>query len=89
MVLYKQGDDVRQDELALQLVRFMDRTLKGSGLDLRLVTYEVLAMGPREVPRTVKECNMLWCTSVYQHRMPLLLRLFDRIASYCTLQGGG
>ena len=49
MMLYKQGDDVRQDELVLVMVRFMDATLKGIGLDLRLKTYEVLALGPREV----------------------------------------
>ena len=51
-VLFKQGDDVRQDELAVQLVRFMDGALKGAGMDLRLVTYEVLSLGPREVRRT-------------------------------------
>jgi hypothetical protein len=48
-VLFKQGDDVRQDELAVQLVRFMDRALKGAGMDLRLLTYEVLSLGPKEV----------------------------------------
>ena len=49
MVLLKQEDDVRQDELAMQIVRYMDRILKGAALDLELLTYEVLALGPREV----------------------------------------
>jgi phosphatidylinositol kinase/protein kinase (PI-3 family) len=35
------GDDVRQDELALQLITYMDRILKGKGLNLELITYEV------------------------------------------------
>ena len=48
-VLLKQEDDVRQDELAMQIVRYMDRILKGAALDLELLTYEVLALGPREV----------------------------------------
>ena len=52
-VLFKQGDDVRQDELAVQLVRFMDQALKGAGLDLDLLTYEVLSLGPREVRATL------------------------------------
>lgn len=56
-VLFKQGDDVRQDELAVQLVRFMDGALKGAGMDLRLVTYEVLSLGPREVRRT--RCRLM------------------------------
>lgn len=52
-VLLKQEDDVRQDELAMQIVRYMDRILKGAGLDLELLTYEVLALGPREVREEV------------------------------------
>ena len=44
---------MRQDELAMQIVRYMDRILKGAGLDLELLTYEVLALGPREVREEV------------------------------------
>lgn len=57
-VLLKQADDVRQDELAMQTIRFMDRVLKGSGLDLQLLTYEVLALGPREVRGLWMECTV-------------------------------
>lgn len=57
-VLLKQSDDVRQDELAMQTVRFMDRVLKGSGLDLQLLTYEVLALGPREVRGLGMKCTV-------------------------------
>jgi hypothetical protein len=56
-VLLKQKDDVRQDELALQIVRYMDRILKGAGLDLELLTYEVLALGPREVRGLEEKCR--------------------------------
>lgn len=62
-VLFKQGDDVRQDELAVQLVRFMDRILKGAGMDLRILTYEVLSIGPREVRWTLVTAKRLMiCT---------------------------
>ena len=57
-VLLKQSDDVRQDELAMQTIRFMDRILKGSGLDLHLLTYEVLALGPREVRGLRMNCTV-------------------------------
>ena len=40
------GDDLRQDMLTLQLIRLMDKIWLRSGLDLKLVTYQVLATGP-------------------------------------------
>jgi len=48
-VLYKQGDDLRQDVLTLQLLRLMDRCwIKDQGLDLRLSTYGVISTGWEE-----------------------------------------
>ena len=45
-VIFKTGDDLRQDQLIIQMVRLMDRQLKRLGLDLCLTPYSVLATGP-------------------------------------------
>ncbi|OQS03195.1 hypothetical protein THRCLA_04504, partial [Thraustotheca clavata] len=41
-VIYKLGDDLRQDQLALQLLAIMDNILKQNGLDLEFTLYQVL-----------------------------------------------
>ncbi|KAG8445461.1 hypothetical protein GDO86_010297 [Hymenochirus boettgeri] len=46
-IIFKNGDDLRQDMLALQLLRLMDMLWKESGLDLRIVPYGCLATGDR------------------------------------------
>ncbi|KAK9811578.1 hypothetical protein WJX72_006428 [[Myrmecia] bisecta] len=42
MVIYKKGDDLRQDQLVVQMFSLMDRLLKRENLDLRLTPYRVL-----------------------------------------------
>jgi len=39
MVIYKRGDDLRQDQLVVQMFSLMDRLLKRENLDLRLTPY--------------------------------------------------
>lgn len=39
VVIYKLGDDLRQDQLVVQLFSLMDRLLKREHLDLRLTPY--------------------------------------------------
>lgn len=41
-LIYKRGDDLRQDQLVLQLISLMDRLLKREHLDLRITAYQVL-----------------------------------------------
>ncbi|BDA44872.1 phosphatidylinositol 3-kinase VPS34 [Coccomyxa sp. Obi] len=41
-VIYKKGDDLRQDQLVVQIFSLMDRLLKRENLDLRLTPYRVL-----------------------------------------------
>ena len=41
--IYKKGDDLRQDQLAVQMFRLMDGIFKKENLDLRLVSYRVIA----------------------------------------------
>ena len=41
-VMFKDGDDLRQDQLVLQMVGLMDRLFKLVNLDLNLTLYRVL-----------------------------------------------
>ncbi|GAA28095.2 phosphatidylinositol-4 5-bisphosphate 3-kinase [Clonorchis sinensis] len=45
-LIFKHGDDLRQDILTLQLLRVMDRIWKDEGMDMCLVPYGCLATGP-------------------------------------------
>jgi phosphatidylinositol 3-kinase len=47
-VIFKNGDDLRQDQLVIQLFTLMDRLLRRENLDLRLSPYAVLATGQTE-----------------------------------------
>jgi phosphatidylinositol 3-kinase len=44
-VIFKCGDDLRQDQLIIQLITLMDKLLKKNGLDTKLTPYRVLACG--------------------------------------------
>lgn len=45
-IIFKSGDDLRQDQLVMQLISLMDSLLKKVNLDLGLLTYGILATGP-------------------------------------------
>lgn len=42
-VIFKLGDDLRQDQLVIQIITLMDRLLQKENLDLRLSPYKILA----------------------------------------------
>ncbi|AYU77243.1 PI3-kinase family, ras-binding domain/Phosphoinositide 3-kinase C2/Phosphoinositide 3-kinase family, accessory domain (PIK domain)/Phosphatidylinositol 3- and 4-kinase, putative [Leishmania donovani] len=44
-IIFKSGDDLRQDLLTLQLLEFMDSLWKASGLDLHLIPYGCISTG--------------------------------------------
>lgn len=44
-VIYKEGDDLRQDQFIVQLIELMNRTLKKANLDLYIKTYKIIAVG--------------------------------------------
>ncbi|XP_038146426.1 phosphatidylinositol 4,5-bisphosphate 3-kinase catalytic subunit beta isoform isoform X2 [Cyprinodon tularosa] len=46
-IIFKNGDDLRQDMLTLQILRLMDLLWKEASLDLRIVPYGCLATGDR------------------------------------------
>lgn len=43
--IFKLGDDLRQDQLVMQIIQLMDRTMRAENLDLKLTPYRVLATG--------------------------------------------
>lgn len=43
VAIFKHGDDLRQDELVLQLITLIDKLLRRDNLDLKLTPYRVLA----------------------------------------------
>lgn len=43
MAIFKHGDDLRQDQLILQMITLMDKLLRRENLDLKLTPYKVLA----------------------------------------------
>lgn len=47
-VMFKDGDDMRQDQLVIQLFTLMDQLLRKENLDLKLSPYDVLATGPMQ-----------------------------------------
>ena len=42
-MFFKTGDDLRQDQLVIQIISLMDRLLRKENLDLRLTPYRILA----------------------------------------------
>lgn len=47
-IMFKSGDDLRQDQLIMQMISLMDSLLKKVNLDLKLLTYGILAVGPSD-----------------------------------------
>ena len=45
-VIFKTGDDLRQDQLVIQVIALMDRLLLKENLDLKLTPYRILATSP-------------------------------------------
>jgi phosphatidylinositol 3-kinase len=45
-MIFKVGDDLRQDQLVIQTIMLMDRLLKNENLDLKLMPYHILATSP-------------------------------------------
>ena len=45
IVIFKNGDDLRQDQLTLQMLRIMERKWERAGLDMKLSPYLCVATG--------------------------------------------
>lgn len=47
-IVFKNGDDLRQDQLVMQIINLMDKLLRKENLDLKLTPYKILATGPMD-----------------------------------------
>ncbi|KAK6462066.1 1-phosphatidylinositol 3-kinase [Scheffersomyces coipomensis] len=45
-LMFKIGDDLRQDQFVIQIINLMDQLLKNENLDLKLTPYKILATSP-------------------------------------------
>ncbi|VDM37260.1 unnamed protein product [Toxocara canis] len=60
-IIFKNGDDLRQDMLTLQVMRIMDALWKSRDLDFCLSIYEVLPMGKNVgMIKVVQNCSTLF-----------------------------
>jgi len=84
-LIYKKGDDLRQDQLCVQLFDLMDTVLRRDGLDLRMTRYAVLATGPDSgLVAYVPSCT---CSAVLaEHRT--ILRYFAFVAPDSSAPNG-
>lgn len=48
-VIYKVGDDLRQDMLTMQMIRVMDKMWLEENLDLKMVTFSCVPTGDKQV----------------------------------------
>eukprot|EP01132_Coremiostelium_polycephalum_P010003 gene10003-12268_t len=48
LTIFKAGDDLRQDQLTIQMIEIMDRIWLSEGIDLQTITYKCMATGPAE-----------------------------------------
>ena len=46
--IFKTGDDLRQDQLTLQMIRIMDKLWLKDGLDMRIVTFKCVPTGNKQ-----------------------------------------
>lgn len=68
-IIYKNGDDLRQDQLCIQILLLFDKLLKAENLDLKLTPYVV----PHTVPSYSK------CVVVHLCLLVLLESVVERV----------
>ena len=76
VVIFKTGDDLRQDQLTLQLLRSMDALWRARGLDLRMSPYGCVAtarhQGFIEVVPSASTLSEITRDEVFRNGAPLL-----------------
>lgn len=76
-LMYKVGDDLRQDQFAIQIIRLMDELLKNENVDLKLTPYKTLATGTQEgAIQFIPNDTMATILGKYHGVLPYLRRNF-------------
>ncbi|XP_065324991.1 phosphatidylinositol 3-kinase catalytic subunit type 3-like isoform X2 [Gordionus sp. m RMFG-2023] len=58
-LIFKHGDDLRQDQLILQIIKLMDKLLQQENLDLKLTAYKVLATSTKHgLVQFIESCSI-------------------------------
>ena len=77
-VIFKVGDDLRQDQLTLQMIRVMDKLWLREGLDLKIVTFACVATGENQgilemvtEAKTLREIQVSKCVLMHFNSPPL------------------
>ncbi|KAK0423940.1 hypothetical protein QR680_008420 [Steinernema hermaphroditum] len=77
VTIFKRGDDLRQDQLVVQMVRLFDRIWRDNALDLKLTPYWVLATSAKEgFVQFVKGTPLRVVSSTYKGGIQEMLRSF-------------
>ena len=72
-IIIKQGDDLRQDQLCIQIITLMDQLLKKENLDLQLSPYKILATSTEAgLSQFVDSKSLQGIVSKYKTREPAL-----------------
>ena len=84
-VIFKVGDDLRQDQLTIQMIRVMDKLWLKENLDLKMVTFACVPTGDRQgmlemitEAKTLREIQVGLCTII------AFLRILDQTVSVAS-----
>ncbi|EMR08363.1 hypothetical protein PNEG_03203 [Pneumocystis murina B123] len=65
-IIFKNGDDLRQDQLVIQMVSLMDKLLRNENLDLKLTPYKILATGVNHgAVQFIQSKSLMSCLTEY------------------------
>ncbi|XP_074654318.1 phosphatidylinositol 4,5-bisphosphate 3-kinase catalytic subunit delta isoform-like [Tubulanus polymorphus] len=84
--IFKNGDDLRQDMLTIQILKIMDNIWQSEGLDLRLKPYNCIATGSSSgLIEVVRHAQTLANIHV-KYKNPLMAAAFNKYAIYTYLK---